>query len=62
MPEAQFEIFKDAAGEYRFRLRAPNGEIIAVSEGYTQKNNCKNGIASVKKNAPNAIIEDLTGE
>lgn len=62
MPEAQFEIFKDTAGEYRFRLRAPNGEIIAVSEGYTQKSSCKNGIASVKKNAPNAIIEDLTGE
>jgi uncharacterized protein YegP (UPF0339 family) len=62
MPRAKFEIYKDAAGEYRFRLRAPNGEIIAASEGYTQKSSCKNGIASVKENAPNAIIEDLTGE
>lgn len=62
MPEAQFEIFKDAAGEYRFRLRAPNGEIIAASEGYTQKSSCKNGIASVKENAPQAKIQDLTGE
>jgi len=62
MPEAQFEIFKDTAGEYRFRLRAPNGEIIAASEGYTAKSSCKNGIASVKENAPKAIIQDLTGE
>jgi len=62
MPEAQFEIFKDAAGEYRFRLRAPNGEIIAVSEGYTTKSSCKNGIASVKENAPKAKIQDLTAE
>ncbi|UCF58450.1 MAG: YegP family protein [Candidatus Bathyarchaeota archaeon] len=62
MPKAQFEIFKDTAGEYRFRLRAPNGEIIAASEGYTQKSSCKNGIESVKENAPNAIIQDLTGE
>ncbi|MDH5449415.1 MAG: YegP family protein [Candidatus Bathyarchaeota archaeon] len=62
MPEAQFEIYKDTAGEYRFRLRAPNGEIISVSEGYTSKDGCKNGIASVRENAPKAIIQDLTGE
>lgn len=60
MPEAQFEIFQDTAGEYRFRLRAPNGEIIARSEGYKSKDGCKNGIASVKENAPNAIIQDFT--
>lgn len=58
----QFEITKDTTGEYRFRLRAPNGEIIAVSEGYGSKAACKNGIASVKENAPKAIIQDLTGE
>ena len=62
MPEAQFEIFQDAAGEYRFRLRAPNGEIIAHSEGYKSKDSCKNGIASVKENAPKAIIQDLAGK
>jgi uncharacterized protein YegP (UPF0339 family) len=62
MPEAQFEITKDATGEYRFRLRAPNGEIIAISEGYKSKDGCKNGIASVKENAPKAIIQDLTRE
>ena len=62
MPEAQFEVYKDTAGEYRFRLRAPNGEIISASEGYKSKAGCMNGIASVKENAPNAIIQDLTGE
>jgi hypothetical protein len=63
MVEPQFEITKDSAGEYRWRLRAPNGQIIAVSgEGFKQKDGCKNGIASVKENAPKAIIQDLTGE
>ena len=60
IPEAQFEIFQDSAGEYRFRLRAPNGEIIAHGEGYKSKDGCKNGIASVKENAPRAIVQDLT--
>lgn len=46
-----FEIFKDKVGEYRFRLKATNGEIILASEGYKAKSGCKNGIASVKKNA-----------
>ncbi|MGD8506713.1 MAG: YegP family protein [Candidatus Bathyarchaeota archaeon] len=62
MVEPQFEIYQDATSEYRFRLRAPNGEIIAVSEGYKSKESCRNGIASVKENAPKAIIQDLTGE
>lgn len=48
----KFEIFKDKAGEYRFRLKAGNGEIILASEGYEGKASCKNGIESVKKNAP----------
>jgi uncharacterized protein YegP (UPF0339 family) len=46
-----FEIFKDKAGEYRFRLKASNGEIILASEGYKRKSSCKNGIASVMKNS-----------
>ncbi len=48
----KFEIYEDKAGEYRFRLKAGNGEIILASEGYKQKASCENGIASVKKNAP----------
>ena len=60
MAEPKFQIFKDVAGKFRFRLIAPNGEIIAASEAYESKDGCKNGIASVKENAPKAIIEDLT--
>ena len=57
---AKFEIFKDSKEEYRFRLKAPNGEIIATSEGYTTKDNCKKGIEAVRKYAPIAEVEDLT--
>ena len=53
----KFEMFQDKAGEFRFRLKARNGQIIAVSEGYTTKAACENGIASVQKNAPEAETE-----
>lgn len=52
----KFEVYLDKAGEYRFRLKATNGEIIAVSEGYTSLVGCENGIESVKKNAPDAAV------
>lgn len=52
----KFEIYQDKAGEYRFRLKATNGQIIAVGEGYTTLANCKNGVESVKKNAPDAEV------
>ena len=52
----KFEMYTDKAGEYRFRLKARNGEIIATSEGYTAKSGCENGIESVRKNAPDAEI------
>lgn len=55
----KFEMYIDKAGEYRFRLKARNGEIIAVSEGYKAKASCENGIESVKKNAPDAEVEKL---
>ena len=55
----KFEMYVDKAGEYRFRLKARNGEIIAVSEGYTAKASCENGIESVRKNAPEAeVVEE----
>ncbi|MBQ9898601.1 MAG: YegP family protein [Ruminococcus sp.] len=54
----KFEIYKDKAGEFRFRLKARNGEIIAASEGYVKKDSCKNGIESVRKNAPDAPVEE----
>ena len=50
----KFEVYTDKAGEYRFRLKATNGQIIAVSEGYTSEAGCLNGVESVKKNAADA--------
>lgn len=47
----KFELYKDKAGEFRFRLKAGNGENILASEGYKDKASAENGIASVKKNA-----------
>ena len=58
-PMPKFEIYKGAAGKFRWRLKAPNGEIIATSEAYETKDSCKNGINSVKTNAPKAQIVDL---
>ena len=55
----KFEIYTDKAGEFRFRLKARNGQIIAVSEGYKAMRSCINGIESVKKNAPDAPIEKV---
>ncbi len=52
----KFEVYTDKGGEFRFRLKAKNGEIIAVSEGYKAKASCLNGIESVKKNAPEAEV------
>ncbi|MBR3299720.1 MAG: YegP family protein [Clostridia bacterium] len=52
----KFEIYKDKAGEFRFRLKASNGQIIAASEGYVKKDSCKNGIESVRKNAADSPI------
>ncbi len=55
----KFEIYKDKAGEFRFRLKAANGQIIAVGEGYKALAGCRNGIESIKKNAPDAeIVEE----
>ncbi len=51
---AKFELYKDKKGEYRWKLIATNGQTIAVGEGYTTKESAKNGIESVKKNAPTA--------
>ena len=52
----KFEMYTDKAGEFRFRLKARNGEVIAVSEGYKAKASCENGIESVVKNAADAEI------
>ncbi len=52
----KFEIYADKKGEFRFRLKAKNGQIIATGEGYTTIKACKNGVASIQKNAPDAEI------
>lgn len=55
----KFEVYTDKAGEFRFRLTATNGQVIAVSEGYKAIASCLNGVESVKKNAPEAeIVEE----
>ena len=55
----KFEIYTDKSGEFRFRLKATNGQVIATSEGYKAIASCMNGIESVKKNAPEAdIVEE----
>lgn len=52
----KFEVYADKSGEFRFRLKATNGQVIAVSEGYKALASCMNGVESVKKNAPDAAI------
>ena len=52
----KFEVYLDKAGEYRFRLKAKNGEIIATGESYKAKAGCLNGIDSVKRNAPESPV------
>ena len=53
----KFEVYTDNAGEFRFRLKAKNGQNICASEGYTALKSCLNGIESVRKNAPEAKEE-----
>ncbi len=55
----KFEIFKDKKDEFRFRMVAPNGQIIANSEGYTRKENCLDTIESIRRNAADAEIVDV---
>lgn len=57
--QAKYQVYKDVAGKYRFRLRAANNKIVAVSEAYNNKAGCMNGVKSVQKNC-NSPIEDQT--
>ncbi|KJL21205.1 hypothetical protein RN51_02219 [Microbacterium oxydans] len=52
----KFELYTDKSGEYRFRLKAGNGEVIATSEGYSSKSAALNGIDSVRRNASDAEV------
>ncbi|MBQ2084433.1 MAG: YegP family protein [Firmicutes bacterium] len=55
-------VIKETKTGFTFRLKAGNGEVIGTSEVYKAESSCKNGIASVAKNAPIAAIEDQTTE
>ena len=52
----KFEVYTDKAGEFRFRLKAKNGQIIATGEGYKAKKSCLNGIESIRKNADSETV------
>lgn len=52
----KFEVYKDKAGEFRFRLKASNGQTILASEGYKAKPSCLNGVESVRKNSVNDAL------
>ena len=58
MPNPKFELFADKSGQFRFRLKARNGKIIAVSENYLTRSGCEKGIESVRANAPEAEITE----
>jgi uncharacterized protein YegP (UPF0339 family) len=59
---AKFEIYEDAKGEFRFRLKAGNGEVVATGESYKTKAGVINGVDAVKRAAAEAEIDDKTGE
>jgi len=58
----KYELYQDKAGQFRFRLKAANGEIIGRSEGYKAKASAKKGIASIGKNAPDAPVITIQPE
>jgi uncharacterized protein YegP (UPF0339 family) len=55
-----FEVYRDNAGEFRFRFKASNGENMFASQGYKQKRSAVSAIESIKKNSPDATIDDQT--
>ena len=57
-PHPKFEVYEDKGGQFRFRLKAKNGQIIAASEGYKSLKSCLNGIESVRKNANSPVVKE----
>jgi uncharacterized protein YegP (UPF0339 family) len=57
----KFEVYQDKAKEYRWRLKASNGQIVAASsDGYKAKSDCQNAIESIKKGVADARVDDMT--
>lgn len=57
----KFELYQDKSGKWRFRLKAGNGQVIAVGEAYESKAAAQNGIESVQSNAPGASVVEVEG-
>jgi uncharacterized protein YegP (UPF0339 family) len=57
----KFELYQDKAGKYRFRLKASNGQVVAVGEAYESKKAAQDGIASVQKSAAGAAVVEVDG-
>lgn len=57
--QAHFEVYRDEAKEYRWRLKAGNGEIVATSEGYTKKSSARRSAEKVKQEAAYAVTADI---
>lgn len=55
-----FDVYKDNAGAFRFRFKASNGEKMFASQGYKEKRSALSAIASIKKNSPEAKVDDQT--
>ena len=58
---SKYQVYKDIGGKYRFRLRAANNKILAVSEAYETKAGCTNGVKSVQKNCQSKIEDKTIG-
>ncbi len=57
----RFELYRDAAGDWRWRLRVQNGQVIADSaEGYARREDCEHGIALVKTSGEARIVDMTT--
>lgn len=56
----KFEVYKDKAGKFRFRLKAGNGGIVAVGEAYDTKKGAEEGCQAVIRAATDAKVVDLT--
>jgi len=57
---ARFEIYRDEGGEYRWRFRANNNEIVASGEGYLSRQDCEHAVQLIKEQAPQADVTDDT--
>jgi uncharacterized protein len=57
---ADFEIYRDESGQYRWRFRADNNEVVAAGEGYRSKDNCEHAVQLIKEQGPQAEVTDRT--